>query len=85
MRFSLAWLRDYVELPEDARSLGRVLTSIGFAVESIDEVDGDSVLDLEITTNRPDAMCHVGLARELAQPAPRVCRHQGRPLSLIHI
>ena len=66
MRFSLAWLRDYVELPEDARSLGRVLTSIGFAVESIDEVDGDSVLDLEITTNRPDAMCHVGLARELA-------------------
>lgn len=66
MRFSLGWLRDYVELPEDAVNLGRVLTAIGFAVEAIEEVDGDSVLDLEITTNRPDAMCHVGLARELA-------------------
>ena len=27
---------------------------------------GDTVLDLEITPNRPDALCHVGIARELA-------------------
>jgi len=31
-----------------------------------DLVDIDVVLDLEITTNRPDAMSHVGIARELA-------------------
>jgi len=27
---------------------------------------GDTVFDLEITPNRPDALCHVGIARELA-------------------
>jgi phenylalanyl-tRNA synthetase beta chain len=26
----------------------------------------DSVLDLDVTTNRPDCLCHVGIARELA-------------------
>ncbi len=28
--------------------------------------DGDTVFDLEITPNRPDALCHIGIARELA-------------------
>ena len=26
----------------------------------------DTVLDLDVTTNRPDCLCHVGVARELA-------------------
>jgi phenylalanyl-tRNA synthetase beta chain len=26
----------------------------------------DTILDLEVTTNRPDCLCHVGIARELA-------------------
>ena len=30
-----------------------------------DVVDLDVVLDLDITTNRPDCLCHVGIAREL--------------------
>jgi phenylalanyl-tRNA synthetase beta chain len=66
VRFSLGWLRDYVELPESAEEVGRLATGLGFALEGIDEVEGEAVVDLEITTNRPDAMCHVGLARELA-------------------
>jgi phenylalanyl-tRNA synthetase beta chain len=74
VRFSLPWLRDYVDLPEGPEEIGRVLTSIGFAVEGLDEVEGDAVLDLEITTNRPDAMCHVGLARELAVKLGRAFR-----------
>jgi phenylalanyl-tRNA synthetase beta chain len=74
VRFSLPWLRDYVDLPEGPEELGRVLTAIGFAVEGLDEVEGDAVLDLEITTNRPDAMCHVGLARELSVKLGRTFR-----------
>ena len=31
-----------------------------------DVVDLDVVLDVEVTTNRPDCLCHVGIARELA-------------------
>ena len=28
--------------------------------------DGDTVFDIEVTPNRPDALCHIGMARELA-------------------
>ncbi len=66
MLFSRNWLSDYVELPGDTPELARRLTSIGLAVEGIQEKDGDTVLDVDITTNRPDCMNHLGLARELA-------------------
>jgi phenylalanyl-tRNA synthetase beta chain len=54
-----------------AFQLGEKLTAAGLAVEAIREIapaEGgpDFVMDVEVTSNRPDAMCHVGLARELA-------------------
>ncbi len=66
MKFSLDWLRDYVELPEAPEELGRRLTQAGLAVEGIEETGGGTVLDVEVTTNRPDCMNHLGLAREIA-------------------
>lgn len=69
MLFSYRWLSDYVELPpglEGAREVALRLTAAGLAVETV-EVAGDDVqLDVDVTTNRPDAMCHLGLAREAA-------------------
>jgi phenylalanyl-tRNA synthetase beta chain len=38
----------------------------GFAVESIERVGADTVLDFEITANRPDCMSVRGMAREVA-------------------
>jgi phenylalanyl-tRNA synthetase beta chain len=67
MKFSRAWLNDYVDLSElSDDQLGVRLTEIGHAVESVESHDGDTVFDLEITTNRVDAMSHIGMARELA-------------------
>lgn len=66
MKFSRDWLAEYVELPDAVKELADRLTAAGFAVDGIEEIGGDVVLDLDITTNRPDAMCHFGLARELA-------------------
>ena len=66
MLFSRDWLADYVDLPADPAELAAGLTSIGLAVEGVEAADGDVVLDVEVTTNRPDAMCHLGLAREAA-------------------
>jgi len=36
--------------------------------QSLNEVmpEGDTVFDIEVTPNRPDALCHMGIARELA-------------------
>ncbi|HTQ79293.1 MAG TPA: phenylalanine--tRNA ligase beta subunit-related protein, partial [Thermoanaerobaculia bacterium] len=66
MLFSLDWLRDYVDLPEAPAQIARRLTAAGLAVDGIEEKDGDAVFDIDVTTNRPDAMNHLGLARELA-------------------
>ena len=66
MEFSLAWLADYVDLPADSADLARRLTAAGFAVEGMSAHGTDTVLDVDVTTNRPDCMNHLGLAREIA-------------------
>ena len=67
MKVLLSWLREFVELPEDARAIADALTSVGLAVDGVEERDGgDAVLDLDITTNRVDAMNAYGVARELS-------------------
>jgi phenylalanyl-tRNA synthetase beta chain len=66
MRISPSWLRNYVDIPADERQLADALTLAGISVESISEVNGKTVYEMEITTNRPDAMCHYGVAREVS-------------------
>ncbi len=66
MEFSLAWLAEYVDLPADPQELARRLTAAGLAVEGITAHGDDTLFDVDITTNRPDAMNHFGLAREIA-------------------
>ena len=67
MKFSRRWLGDYLTLPRSADELARRLTAAGFAVELQEEgPGGDVVYDVDVTSNRPDAMCHLGLAREAA-------------------
>jgi phenylalanyl-tRNA synthetase beta chain len=67
MKFSRQWLNDYVDLSDlSDDQLGVRLTEIGHAVEATEQHGDDTVLDLEITTNRVDAMSHIGMARELA-------------------
>lgn len=66
MIFSRSWLADYVDLPDDVQELTRRLTFAGHAVEGVEEKDRDVLLDIDVTTNRPDCMNHLGLAREIA-------------------
>jgi phenylalanyl-tRNA synthetase beta chain len=64
MKLSAQWIRDFVDLPVDDRRLAEDLTAVGIAVEGIRGSGTDSVLEMEIGTNRPDAMNHYGVARE---------------------
>lgn len=66
MEFSLDWLAQYVDLPADPQDLQERLTAAGLNVEGVASHGGDTVLDVDITTNRPDCMNHFGLAREIA-------------------
>src|SRR5438132_12096754 len=75
MKLSRDWISDYVDLTDISdEELGRRLTEIGHAVESVEEHGDDTVFDLEITTNRVDAMSHLGMAREVAAALGREVR-----------
>jgi len=65
------WLRSYLpELPVDDRRLAEALTLRGIAVEGIFSLEpgprSGSRFEMDITTNRVDAMNHYGVAREVA-------------------
>lgn len=66
MRISPTWLREFVDIKVSDRQLADDLTLAGIAVESIktDLPPHPLLLEMEIGTNRPDAMCHYGVARE---------------------
>jgi phenylalanyl-tRNA synthetase beta chain len=66
MRILLSWLREYVDIPETPADLARAITMAGLAVESVAEEHGETVFEVDITANRPDAMNHLGMAREVA-------------------
>ncbi len=64
MKISPHWLRDFVDIPVDYARLADELTLAGVAVEGISGEGDNTVYEMEITTNRPDAMNHYGVARE---------------------
>ena len=66
MKISLEWLREYIELDLEARQIAQKLSDLGFPVESVETVGEDTVLDVEVTSNRGDCLSHIGIARELA-------------------
>ncbi len=80
MKFSLAWIREFVQDGLTAEEVAGRLTSAGLPVETIDEAEGDAVLDVEIVSNRPDCMNVYGLAREVAAATGRsLCPYPGDP------
>ncbi len=64
MRILPAWLREFVSVAVDDHQLAEGLTSVGIAVESIVELKDATIYEMDLTTNRVDAMNHYGIARE---------------------
>lgn len=69
MKILSSWLRAYLPgLNVSDRQLADDLTLRGIAVEGVFDLGGDkgSLFEMDITTNRVDAMNHYGVAREAA-------------------
>ena len=64
MKISPQWLRDFVDLDVNYHQLADDLTLAGIAVESVSGEGDATIFEMDITTNRPDAMNHYGVARE---------------------
>jgi phenylalanyl-tRNA synthetase beta chain len=69
----LSWIRDFVDVPGTPEEIGQKMSMRGLALEGIEQVNGDAVLDFDVTANRPDCLSMRGVAREIATA-------YGRPL-----
>ncbi|MFO0918729.1 MAG: phenylalanine--tRNA ligase subunit beta [Planctomycetaceae bacterium] len=66
MLVSWNWLKEYVPLEMSVEELTDRLTMSGLNLESVRQIGGDTVIDLEVTSNRPDCLGHLGVAREIS-------------------
>ena len=66
MKVSLNWLSDYVQISQSAEQIAEILSDLGFPCEAIEHLEDDSVIDVEVTSNRGDCLGYIGIARELA-------------------
>lgn len=66
MKVSIDWLSDYLGSRPDSASAAEAMTMAGFPVERIERAGEDEVLDVEVTSNRPDLLSHIGVAREMS-------------------
>lgn len=65
MRVTYNWLKAYVKIALSPEKLAEKLTMAGLEVTGMEEVSGDQVMELEVTTNRPDWLSIVGVVREV--------------------
>lgn len=66
MIISKKWLADYVDLSMPIEELTERLTLTGLNLEGVEDLADDCAIDLEVTSNRPDCLGHIGVAREVA-------------------
>ncbi|MDR0463368.1 MAG: phenylalanine--tRNA ligase subunit beta [Pseudomonadales bacterium] len=61
-----SWLLEYLDTKAEPATIQKEVSLCGPAIERINEIDGERVYDIEVTTNRVDSMCVRGIAREAA-------------------
>jgi phenylalanyl-tRNA synthetase beta chain len=66
MFISYEWLKELTGAGLSPQELRDRLTMVGLAIDAVEEHAGDAVLDVEVPSNRPDCLSHVGIAREVA-------------------
>jgi len=66
MKVSLDWIKDFVTVRLPIEKLSHRMAMGGLEVVSVEREGQDTLLEIEITPNRPDLLSHIGIAREIA-------------------
>src|SRR6185369_12319436 len=66
MFISYHWLKELTDTRLTPAELRDRLTMVGLAIDAVEEQRDDAVLDVEVPSNRPDCLSHVGIAREVS-------------------
>ena len=93
MLISYNWLHELTGTSLSPQDLRERLTMVGLAIDAVEEKEGDSVLDVEVPSNRPDCLSHVGIAREVAViekskvqiPKSKVAQTEGKASDLTSV
>src|SRR3972149_9230439 len=75
MKISCNWLKDYICFYLSPQELADKLTNAGLVVADIKSVEEDFCLEVEVTSNRPDCLGIIGIAREVAAVTGGILRY----------
>ncbi|HZW07025.1 MAG TPA: phenylalanine--tRNA ligase subunit beta [Phycisphaerales bacterium] len=81
MKASVAWINQYL-VPGDltAEEAEQRLTFAGMPIDATEPLAGGDVrMEVELTSNRGDCLCHLGLAREVAATSGRMLKAPVQP------
>ncbi|MGB7069920.1 MAG: phenylalanine--tRNA ligase subunit beta [Pyrinomonadaceae bacterium] len=78
MNISYNWLKDLIAIDLPPEELALKLTRVGLAVEGIRTHGDDQVFDIDLTSNRPDCLSHLGIAREIGVITNSPLRFDGK-------
>jgi phenylalanyl-tRNA synthetase beta chain len=79
MRISFEWIKDFVDVAASPEDTAHRLTMAGLEIEGMESIEGDTVMEVNVTPNRPDCLNILGIAREVAAAyglplkKPRAC------------
>lgn len=90
MFIGYSWLKELTDTNLSAQEVKERLTMVGLAIDAVESHGQDFVLDVEVPSNRPDCLSHVGIARELTVieqkelhiPEGKPAKTEGRSASL---
>ena len=60
-----SWLRENIKTDATPKDIAKHLSLTSVSVEKVEKLTNDYLYDIEVTTNRPDLMSVLGIAREL--------------------
>ena len=66
MKIVYNWLKEFVPVAATPQELAARLSLAGTNIAGVETIGQNSVLDAEITSNRPDCLGHHGIAREVS-------------------
>lgn len=66
MKASFEWIKEFVEVTAPAQEVADRLTMAGLEIEGMEQAEGDTAMEVNVTPNRPDCLNILGIAREVA-------------------
>lgn len=66
-----SWLKEYLKTSATTKTIAEKLSLTSVSIEKIEKDKNDSVYEVEVTSNRPDLMSVVGIAREASVVLPQ--------------